>query len=98
MNKQEILDIVQTISNSKLSNKETAFADKYINFKTAYPHLYQYACNNKDINLEMLDCMLDKIENIKNNETTQEKASEEIGAKLYDNYIAHLVPDMKKTT
>jgi hypothetical protein len=96
MNKNYIIDIVKTISESKVDNKELYFFDIYKEFNESHPHLYKYACNNAEIDYKMLNYMLNKVELINNNTVTQNTASEEIGYKLYDKYIADLIPNMEK--
>jgi hypothetical protein len=94
MNKETILTIVKLINKSNKNNKEEYFAEEYKDFKEQFPHLFQYACNNKNINYNILEMMLDKLNTIKDNSITQEKASEEVGTVLFNEYISPVVSHM----
>jgi hypothetical protein len=96
MNKKEILDIVHIIQKSNIQNKEEHFFEIYSDFAEKYPHLYKYVCNNSKIQYDMLEFMLDKIFDIDSNITTQNKASEEVGTKLFDEYVKPVIPLMQK--
>lgn len=88
---QSILKIVQFIQNSTVENKEEVLGLKYKNFKKQYPVLFEVACRNEKIDLNMLQMMLSMKDRIKNNEISQYDASAGVGQVLYDKYVDPLV-------
>jgi hypothetical protein len=74
MDISEIKSIIQDIKSSKIKNKEAYFANKYEDFKTKYPLLYEKACDDK-FDIRNIDMMLKMLESIQTNEQSQFDAS-----------------------
>ena len=87
----EIRKIVNKITNSSISNKETHFSDEYQHFKKKYPGLFDMACNNK-LNKENLEYMLSMLEKMENEKMTQYDASAQVGTMLYQKYVEPNLP------
>jgi len=78
----EIKRIVEEIHSSKKLNKEEFFGEKYPDFKTTNPVMFQVACENK-MDLNRLNYMINMIDQIKNSQITQDEASVDVGQMLY---------------
>ncbi len=81
-----ISEIIQEIQSSKVNNKETYFKNLYPEFEKKYPHLFKMSCETI-IDNNILNFMLSKLNNIKNNNITQNDASIDVGQILFDKYI-----------
>lgn len=86
MNKESIIKIIQKIHDSDVKNKDVYFQAIYANFKKKYPSLYEMACRD-NLDMSMLKFMLDMMEKVNKNETSQHEASVEVGKKLFNEYI-----------
>jgi hypothetical protein len=90
----EIKRIVEEIHSSKKLNKEEYFGEKYPDFKTTNPVMFQVACEGK-MNLSRLNYMINMIDQIKNSQITQDEASVDVGQMLYKEYVEPKVSKMK---
>lgn len=90
----EIKRIVEEIHSSRKINKEEFFGEKYPDFKTANPVMFQVAVEGK-MDLSRLNYMINMIDQIKNSQMTQDEASIEVGQVLYKEYVKPLVSKMK---
>jgi DNA-binding ferritin-like protein (Dps family) len=86
LSKVEILEIIKTIQNSSVGNKEKHFAEKYKDFKAKYSNLYTMACGGK-MDMRMLEYMLDMMEKINTKQTTQHEADIVIGQEVFNKFI-----------
>ena len=91
MKVEEIREIVHAIKQSKIRNKENYYADIYPAFKKEYPILYEKVCKN-EIDDEKLEFMLQMLDMIHTNQTTQFDASAKVGQMLYDEYVEPRLP------
>ena len=87
----DVTRIVESIVSSDVTDKSKHFSDIYTGFKKKYPHLFALACkqtaNSSGEDLKTLNYMLDMMEKIKRNETTQNDASVEVGKRLFDQFV-----------
>ncbi len=90
--RQKIIDAVKDINTSEEKSKETVFKKKYSWLKEKYPNLYRLACNENIIDSRNLGFMLEMLEKMEQG-TTQEKASEEVGKYLFNEYVATVLPE-----
>lgn len=86
INKEQILDIVKTISNSSVKNKHAHFKKIYSSFHTRFPHLFEMACS-PNMDVDTLEYMLGMMDRIKNNETNQDQASVQVGEELFKRFV-----------
>jgi hypothetical protein len=94
MNEQERIEIrkiINKITNSSISNKETHFSDEYPQFKKKYPGLFDMACNDK-LNKQNLEYMLSMLEKMENEKMSQYDASAQVGTMLYQKYVEPNLP------
>jgi hypothetical protein len=92
MDLEAIYKIVKFIQNSPIKNKDQVFGDKYLNFKTQYPVLFEVACKDEKIDDNMLQMMLNMVSKIKREEITQFDASASVSQVLYDKYVEPVLP------
>lgn len=84
----EILMTVEAISRTPKKRRADEFAD----FAKEYPMLYEAACQ-PNFDLERLKYMLNLKDSIDRGENSLEKASIEVGQKLFDIYVKDKVND-----
>jgi hypothetical protein len=91
----DIIAIVREIAASNAPVKERArtFGRRYTEFAEAFPHLFEMA-TSPNFDVERLIYMLELRARIQANETTVDKASTEIGQKMFDVYVKDMVKDM----
>lgn len=88
--REMILRIVKEITSSTVENKEEYFAEKYENFKTKYPVLYDVACR-PGIDMANLEYMINLLGKMHDHRLSQHDASVNVGQMLYDKYIDGMV-------
>ncbi len=81
-----ILDIVEKITNSELTNKEEYFGNKYPNFKNKYPVLFKTACDGT-LDMNNLSFMMSALRKMENEKVSQYDASAQVGQMLYEKYV-----------
>ena len=84
--KEELMKIINVIINSDVKNKEDHFGSIYKNFKKKYERLFTMVCQEK-VDMQMLHYMLDMMDKIYHNDTTQEDASVEVGKELFSKFV-----------
>jgi len=94
---EQIMTIVNTIRNSKVSNKTKHFENIYANFKEKYPKLYEKTCSDNEMDIANLNFMLGMLNKMKNENMTQFDASAHVGQMLYDKYIHENIKDLPPT-
>jgi len=90
----DIKKIVEEIHSSKIVDKEGYFGEKYPDFKTANPVMFQVVCEGK-MDLNRLNYMMSMLDQIKSSKITQDDASVEVGQMLYKEYVEPKVSKMK---
>lgn len=93
----KIMNIVKTISESKVPNKEQHFENIYGNFKKKYPNLYAKACSDKQMDIDNLNFMLSMLNKMNEDNVSQYDASAQVGQMLYDKYIHENIKDLPPT-
>lgn len=84
--KEDMMKIINVIINSDVKNKEEHFGGIYKNFKKKYERLFTMVCQEK-VDMTMLHYMLDMMDKIYHNDTTQEDASVEVGKELFAKFV-----------
>jgi DNA-binding ferritin-like protein (Dps family) len=105
MDREDIQTIIEDIQNavvsctkqSELKQIEISYGNKYSDFKKAYPHLFAMACT-KNMNMTMLTMMLDMIDKVKKNETTNNDASVVVGQQLFNTFVDPKLDKATKTS
>jgi hypothetical protein len=85
-NPDEIEQIVTRISESTFQDKQIHFAEIYPDFAKRFPRIFEMACSHRG-NVSHLSFMLDKLRDIKRNQTNQYDASVQVGERLANAYI-----------
>jgi hypothetical protein len=84
--KQELLKVIDVIINSDIKNKEEHFGVIFQNFKKKYERLFTMVCQ-ESVDMPMLNYLLDMMDKIYHNDTSQNDASVEVGKELFAKYV-----------
>lgn len=98
--KEKIMHIVKTITESTVPNKEKHFAPVYKVFKNKYPQLFALACKSgSTMDMKTLEYLLDMLDKVQKQETTQEDASIAVGQALFNQFVdvSKLTPSTNTT-
>lgn len=97
----DIRAIINEVKSSNLNTKEDKinYLKKYKYIKTDYNFLYNIIINNdlkngKSKEMNILNMMMSKIDDIKDNKVSKKKGEEEIGQVLVDTYV---MPQLEKS-
>lgn len=90
-----IIDIIQKIMVSTISNKEEHFGTKYSNFKNKYPILFKSACDGT-LDMTNLGFMMDALRRMERDNLSQYDASAQVGQMLYEKYVEPTLGDIEK--
>ena len=94
---QDMQYIIHGCKQHELKKTEATLSQQYSDFKKSYPHLFAMACT-KTMNMTMLTMMLDMIEKMQRNETTNNEASVQVGQQLFNAFVDPKLDKAEKTT
>lgn len=88
--------IAKEIQASPLSEQERMkeFKNTYDDFFTKYPNLFEMCCK-PNCNMQMLEYMMEMLEKVHGNDTSQDDASVKVGQMLFDTYVNPVLPAKK---
>lgn len=92
----DIKKIALEIYNDNISEKETYYKKKYLEFSEKYETLFRYCCNG-ELELDKFNMMINLITKIQKNQITQYDASAAVGRHMYDVYIDPKIKDLPPT-
>jgi len=102
--KLDIRAIYEEVKNSNLNTRKDKinFLKKYKYIEQDYNFLYNIIINNDLKNgqsqeLKILNFMLSKIDDIKDNKVSKKKGEESVGQVLVDTYVKPMLDNQKKT-
>lgn len=95
LDREEILEIAADIRNHQRTKEE--HFNKHADFAERYPVLFDSMCN-PNMDMKMLKYMLDMMEKVQSNTTTQFTASAAVGQKLFNKYVEPVLPFAEKKT
>ena len=93
MDKTEIKKVVNELRELSLTSDPFGLREKYKEFYELYPRLFEVSMT-PSFKLDYLDMMLDTMQRIKDNSTTQDAADEIVYSTLKEKYVDPVVANI----
>lgn len=95
LDRDDINRVIEIITNSSATDKESYFATEFAEFKKQYPMLYKMVCSER-IDIHNLQFMMGMLTMMEKENMSQYDASAHVGQMLYSKYVEPKINQKKE--